>query len=91
MPIVQRRSSPVKGSVVLTALDGVVASLLGATPLDGAADVLVEELDDELEELLSFEGAAPDLGVSAAGGVVVVGGAGGGVAVLVVGGGAGVL
>jgi len=75
----------VKGSVVaLAAFDGVVVSLLGATPLDDEEDELEEELEDEL---LSFEGAVPDLGVSAAGGVVVVGVVGGGVAVLVVGGG----
>jgi len=74
----------VKGSVVaLAAFDGVVVSLLGATPLD--------DEEDEEDELLSFEGAVPDLGVSAAGGVVVVGVVGGGVAVLVVGGGVGVL
>ena len=72
-----------KGSVVaLAAFDGVVVSLLGATPLD-EEDELEEELEDEL---LSFEGAVPDLGVSAAGGVVVVGVVGGGMAVLVGGG-----
>jgi len=77
----------VKGSVVaLAAFDGVVVSLLGATPLDDE-----EDEEDEEDELLSFEGAVPDLGVSAAGGVVVVGVVGGGVAVLVVGGGVGVL
>jgi hypothetical protein len=72
----------VKGSVVaLAAFDGVVVSLLGATPLEDE-----DELEEELEEeLLSFEGAVPDLGVSVVGGVVVV--VGGGVAVLVVGGG----
>jgi len=69
----------VKGSVALAAFDGEVVSLLGATPLDDEED----ELEDEL---LSFEGAVPDLGVSAAGGVVVVGVVGGGVAVLVGGG-----
>ncbi len=70
-----------KGSVALAAFDGVVVSLLGATPLDDE-----DELEEELEEeLLSFEGAVPDLGVSV---VVVVGG---GVLVLVVGGVVGVL
>ena len=76
-----------KGSVVaLAAFDGEVVSLLGATPL---GDVEEDELEEELEdELLSFEGAVPDLGVSVvAGGVVVVVVGGGGVAVLVVGGG----
>jgi hypothetical protein len=74
----------VKGSVALAAFDGEVVSLLGATPLDEDEDELEEELEDEL---LSFEGAVPDLGVSVVGGVVVVVVVGGGVAVLVVGGG----
>jgi len=65
----------------------VVVSLLGATPLDDEEDELEEELEDEL---LSFEGAVPDLGVSGVVVVVVVV-VGGGVLVLVVGGGVGVL
>jgi hypothetical protein len=77
----------VKGNVVaLAAFDGEVVSLLGATPLDEEDEL--EELEDEL---LSFEGAVPDLGVSVVAGVGVVVVEGGGVEVLVVGGGVGVL
>jgi hypothetical protein len=79
----------VKGKVVaLAAFDGEVVSLLGATPLDDEDDDELEELEDEL---LSFEGAVPDLGVSVVAGVGVVVVEGGGVEVLVVGGGVGVL
>ena len=60
-----------KGSVALAAFDGEVVSLLGATPLDDEDEE--EELEEELDgELLSFEGAAPDLGVSVGGGGVPV-------------------
>jgi hypothetical protein len=79
----------VKGKVVaLAAFDGEVVSLLGATPLDDEDEDELEELEDEL---LSFEGAVPDLGVSVVAGVGVVVVEGGGVEVLVVGGGVGVL
>jgi len=60
----------VKGSVVLAAFDGEVASLLGATPADDEEDELEDELEDGV--LSSFEGAVPDLGVSVVGGGVVV-------------------
>ena len=67
-----------KGSVAFAAFGVEVVSLLGATPLEDE-----DEDEDELEdELLSFEGAVPDLGASVVVVVVVV--VGGGVLVLVV-------